>query len=75
MIYATIGRYLKIVRNLLKILCGVYYKNLIGQLTILNLIRLWMILGEVITRLEILEETNYPIDLKMLYIHMCVMVG
>ena len=50
-------------------------KNLIGQLTILNPDKIMDDVGEVITRLEILEETNYPIDLKkMLYIHMCVMV-
>lgn len=77
-IYGTIGRYFekeivqKFIENIVR---SFTMKNLIGQLTILNPDKIMDDVGEVITRLEILEETNYPIDLKkMLYIHMCVMV-
>ena len=77
-IYGTIGRYFekeivqKFIENIVR---SFTMKNLIGQLTILNPDKIMDDVGEVITRLEILEETNYPIDLmKMLYNHMCVMV-
>lgn len=77
-IYETVGRYFekdivqKFIENIIR---SFTIRNLIGQLTILNPDKIIDDVGEVITRLELLERTNYPMDLKkMLYIHMCVMV-
>lgn len=77
-IYETVGRYFekeivqKFIENIIR---SFTIRNLIGQLTILNPDKIIGDVEEVVTRLELLERTNYPMDLKkMLYIHMCVMV-
>lgn len=77
-IYATIGKYYekeKVHKFIENIVRSFTMRNLIGQLTILNPDKIMNDVEEAVTRLEILEGTHYPIDLKkMLYIHMCVMV-
>lgn len=77
-IYSTVGKYFeksKVDRFIENIIRSFTIRNLIGQLTILNPDKIMADVEEVVNRLEILEETHYPMDLKkMLYIHICVMV-
>lgn len=77
-IYSTVGRYYdkeKTQRFIENIVRSFTIKNLIGQLTILNPDKIMEDVEDAVSRLEILEDTTYPIDQKkMLYIHMCVMV-
>lgn len=77
-IYSTVGRYYdkdrtqSFIENIVR---SFTIKNLIGQLTILNPDKIMEDVEDAVNRLEILEDTTYPIDQKkMLYIHMCVMV-
>lgn len=77
-IYATVGKYFdkeKVQKFIENIVRSFTMRNLIGQLTILNPDKILDDVEKALTRLEILEGENYPIDLKkMLYIHICVMV-
>ncbi len=77
-IYATVGKYFdkeKVQKFIENIVRSFTIRNLIGQLTILNPDKILDDVEKAVTRLEILEGENYPIDLKkMLYIHICVMV-
>lgn len=77
-IYSTVGKYFekeKIQHFIENIVRSFTIRNLIGQLTILNPDKIMADVEDVVARLEILEGTHYPMDLrKMLYIHMCVMV-
>lgn len=77
-IYATVGKYFekaKVQKFIENIVRSFTIRNLIGQLTILNPDKIMDDVEGAVTKLEILEGINYPIDLKkMLYIHICVMV-
>lgn len=77
-IYATVGKYFekaKVQKFIENIVRSFTIRNLIGQLTILNPDKIMDDVEGAVTKFEILEGINYPIDLKkMLYIHICVMV-